>query len=524
MQYKFDQVSSILNELDKQKSIPLSIQLLDKVIEQVIEICEEFYKNNEHLSILRFYKLISPRYKKIIKLIKNSNDTTDILSSIQKSYEYWKKKEERIKKLVIETIIIEGDLLLSEGKYEEALSKFHSVINHENHNIEILKKCGITYFHLQQYEKALEYFNRVLQLDEKDIRTFYNIGLAYELLHDNHNDSDINSNLKKYLGNAALLYYKMALTANPNHFESLVALGIFLYKVGNYYQSKKQLELAIKIRNNDWRLLLAIGCVLSDGYNQYKEAKEYFEQSLTFNPNSNVAKMNLAQVLILLNDFDKSQKYLEEILVKLTDIEDRSTAIILRTLLICSIYLNKNEMSQKYTDELLEYSELKNFQLIKWNFNNLIDFIRKSEINKKTKKLLISILSISKIDESSKSKFLNDIRRLTKSIQLNIVDKISIISKSEPDKSDVGWYYWETYIKGLDDNDDIISSIDSIDYILDPTYKDTKKTIRSQDNGFLIRGKGWSSFDLIMIIYFKNGKKVKKYHKITFTPSHNTII
>ena len=68
----------------------------------------------------------------------------------------------------------------------------------------------------------------------------------------------------------------------------------------------------------------------------------------------------------------------------------------------------------------------------------MIHYIKKREINNKTKKLLISILSISKIEEDSKDKFLDDIRRLTKSIQTNTDEKINIISKSEPDKSNAG--------------------------------------------------------------------------------------
>jgi hypothetical protein len=204
-------------------------------------------------------------------------------------------------------------------------------------------------------------------------------------------------------------------------------------------------------------------------------------------------------------------------LAKLTEIEDRSTAIILRILSICSIYFNEKKISQKYIDKLLECSELKNLWLVKWNFNNLINYIKKSEIDNKTKKLLISILSISKTDEDTKDKFLDNIRRLTKSIQTNTDDKkIKVISKSEPDKSNVGWYYWKVNIEG---SDNVLSSIESIEYILDPTYKHTNKVIKSKDNGFLIKGKGWSDFDLIVLVHFKNGKKLKKYHKITFALS-----
>jgi hypothetical protein len=174
-------------------------------------------------------------------------------------------------------------------------------------------------------------------------------------------------------------------------------------------------------------------------------------------------------------------------LAKLTEIEDRSTAIILRILSICSIYFNEKKISQKYIDKLLECSELKNLWLVKWNFNNLINYIKKNEIDNKTKKYFNT--PISKLKEDSKDKFLDNIRRLTKSIQTNTDDKINVISKSEPDKSNAGWYYWKVNIQG---SDSVLSSIDSIEYIVDPTYKHSTKTIKSKDNGFLIKGKGWS--------------------------------
>src|SRR5215208_3577982 len=197
MQSKYDRISILLKKLDEEQNISTLIYSLHKITEKVIDICAEFYKNNEYLTILQFYNLIISNYEKIIGIMKkNSSNNSLILIKVQKSYEWWKKNESKIKQDLIEITITKGDLLLSEGKYEEALSIFKNIANYEKNNIEVWKKTGITYFVLQQYENALECFNTVLQLDKKDLRTFYNIGLTYELLYDTSNDETNNINLK----------------------------------------------------------------------------------------------------------------------------------------------------------------------------------------------------------------------------------------------------------------------------------------------------------------------------------------
>ena len=55
-------------------------------------------------------------------------------------------------------------------------------------------------------------------------------------------------------------------------------------------------------------------------------------------------------------------------------------------------------------------------------------------------------------------------------------------------------------------SDSVISSIESIEYILDQLTKIVKRQLNQKDNRFLIKGKVWSDFDLILLIHFKNGK------------------
>jgi tetratricopeptide (TPR) repeat protein len=521
MQSEYEQLTTLITKLkEEDKDIERYLTLLNEIIKITIDLCNYFYENNELYPILQFYREISFGYKKALEIIENSSEssaaaaaatTTDPAAEvsflIKKSYEYWKKNEQIIQKELMKLNINEGNLLLLEGKYEHASFKFKNALDYEQNNIDVLNKLGIAYFHLHKFDDALKYFENAVQFDENNILFLYNIGLVYDVLW---NNTSLRNNLYKI---SAIIFYERALTINPNHFESLVSLGLLFYKMEDYNNAKLKLEDAMKIQNNDWRLLLAYGCILSDGFHKYEEAKNYFDKSIKLNPNSILAKMNLSQILILLNEFSESEKYLKEILKKLEGIEDRSTSLILRILLICTQCLSQEKISKIFIDELLEFSELKNLELVNWNFNNLIKHVKNSKIDSKLKKLLFLILSIPKIDENNKKQILEQIRKLPNQQQQQqiVTEKIKITSKSKPDLENFGWYYWELSVKAPTE---LNKSIVSVEYILDPTYKETKKTIFNKENGFLLKGKGWRDFNLIVNISLDNKQKLKKYHKV----------
>lgn len=503
MQSEYKELTILFSKLKEEKDIEKYLTLLNDIIKLTIDLCNYFFENNELNPILQFYREISLGYKQAIGIIENS-ELSELYSLLIKSYEYWKKNERIIQNELIKLNINEGNLFLLEGKYEHASFKFKNALDYEQNNIDVLNKLGISYFHLHKFDEALKCFENATHLDENNVLLLYNTGLVHEILW---NNSNLVNNFYKI---SAIIFYERALTINPNHFESLVSLGLLFYKMEDYNNAKVKLEDAMKIQNKDWRLLLAYGCVLSDGFHNYDDAKNYFDKSVQLNPNSIVAKMNLSQILILLNEFNESERHLNEILKKLEGIEDRSTSLILRILLICSQCLSQEKISKNFIDELLEFSELKNLQLVNWNFNNLMNHVKNSKIDIKLKKLLFLILSIPKINESNKQQILEQIRKLADQQQIG-AEKIKIISKSKPDMENIGWYDWELSVKAPTE---LRQSIVSVEYVLDPTYKEPKKTIFTKENGFLLKGKGWRNFNLITNIRLDNKKKIKKYHKV----------
>lgn len=524
MQSDYEQLTTLIVKLkEEENDIESYLKLLNEFVRITIDLCNYFYENNELHPILQFYREISLGYKKALDIIEKnslelSRDTTTpkdnddkISLSIKKSYEYWKNNEQIMQKELMKSNINEGNLLLLEGKYEHASFKFKDALEYEKNNIDVINKLGIAYFHLHKFDEALKCFENAIQFDENNILLLYNIGLVYDILW--NNSRSLNNNLYKI---SAIIFYERVLSVNPNHFESLMSLGLLFYKMEDYNNAKLKLDDAMKIHNSDWRLLLAYGCILSDGFHEYEQSRNYFDKSIKSNPNSILAKMNLSQILILLNNYSESEKYLKEILKKLEGIEDRSTSLILRILLICNQCLSQKKICQVFIDDLIEFSELKNLELVNWNFNNLIKHVNDSnEIDSKFKKLLFLILSIPKIAESDKEQTLVQIRKLSNQQHQQIIsEKIKIISKSKPDLENIGWYYWELFVKA---STELIKSIVSVEYVLDPTYKESSKTIDTKENGFLLKGKGWRNFNLVANIHLDSKKKIKKYHKVILT-------
>lgn len=537
MQSDYEQLTTLITKLkeeeeeeEKGKDLEKYLKLLNEIVRITIDLCNYFYENNELYPILQFYREISLGYKKALEIIEKKlsesssiaatltaatapdKDDNETFLLIKKSYEYWKNNEQIMQKELMKLNINEGNLLLLEGKYEHASFKFENALDYEKNNIDALNKLGISYFHLHKFDEALECFKNAIQFDENNVLLLYNLGLVYDILWNNTRNLNNNNNNNNLYKISAIIYYERALTISPNHFESLVSLGLLFYKMEDYHNAKLKLEDAMKIHNNDWRLLLAYGCILSDGFHEYKEARNYFEKSIKLNPNSILAKMNLSQILILLNEYSESEKHLKEILKKLEGIEDRSTSLILRILLICTQCLSQEKVSNVFIDELIEFSELKNLELVNWNFNNLIKHVDKSKIDTKFKKILFLVLSIPKIAESNKEQILEQIRKFAnQQQQQTLTERIKIISKSNPDLENVGWYYWELSVKAPLA---LLNSIVSVEYVLDPTYKETNKTIFTRENSFLLKGKGWRDFNLIVNISLDNKKKLKKYHKV----------
>ena len=205
------------------------------------------------------------------------------------------------------SIFLKFNLLNNLGKKDELINslKFEDSVN-ENNKIKLL----LADVHRGQglYEKALEYYNSVIdEIDKprnKDWNIFYSRGITNERLKNWDNaDKDFLMSLKlnpnepyvlNYLGyswlerkiniNKALEILSLAANLEPNDAYIIDSLGWAHFLSGNFSKSIDFLELAVTMSPNDSTLNDHLG----DAYwkmGRYREAVSQWKRILVFDPN-----------------------------------------------------------------------------------------------------------------------------------------------------------------------------------------------------------------------------------------------
>ncbi|MFX0026671.1 MAG: tetratricopeptide repeat protein [Candidatus Hermodarchaeota archaeon] len=120
-------------------------------------------------------------------------------------------KSEIVKNTLIEVLFDYGGYLNDEWVlgYDKAVECFKKIIEIDANNYRAWYNLGIAYFNLNQTEDALNAYNRALEIKPDYMYCYYNIGLLFEV-----NRSDLEK---------ALEYYEKALTYNKDFVYALQA-------------------------------------------------------------------------------------------------------------------------------------------------------------------------------------------------------------------------------------------------------------------------------------------------------------
>jgi len=81
---------------------------------------------------------------------------------------------------------------------------------------------------------------------------------------------------------------------------------------------------------------------------------------------------------------------------------------------------------------------------------------------------------------------------------------------------------WELYLSS--DNSSEMEKVESVKYILHPTFRNPVRTITDSSEGFRMKTIGWGTFEIKAFVYLKNGKKLKLSHylQLEFDPKSGT--
>lgn len=164
-----------------------------------------------------------------------------------------------------------GIAYLNDNKIQQAFVEFHKAYDLDPHNKEVLNAIGIVYLiHLDEPNKAIQYFEGAVKEDPLYSEAFNNLGYAYEKM----------GNFEK-----ALFYYKKALSnpLYPTAEKAYINMGNSYYALGNFEASMQSYKEAIKrapgLSLSYWRLALCLNAM-----GRYGEASTAIAEAVKLEP------------------------------------------------------------------------------------------------------------------------------------------------------------------------------------------------------------------------------------------------
>ncbi len=215
------------------------------------------------------------------------------------------------------------------GEYEKAIEYFDKAIELNPNYPTAFYSRGIAYMNLGQYERAIEEFNEAITHDPNYVVAYYNRGVAYAFLNqyeraieDYNKALELNPNyetldpiyeayynrgvayafLKQY--ERAIEDFNKAIELNPNY-------AIAYYSRGIAYMNLSQYERAIEDHNKAITLDPNYEAYYNRGVayaflNQYARAIEDYNKAIALNPNNAEAYNNRGVAYAFLNQYERA--------------------------------------------------------------------------------------------------------------------------------------------------------------------------------------------------------------------------
>ena len=300
----------------------------DEWLYQKIGIC---YKNlDEKEKALKYY----------LKAVELDEEDTYSISDIAWLYNYLGKCEEglkyleRLEELGQDDAWTNGEFgycLSRLERYEEAIKKLNHALEVEDEEKDIAhihSLLGWSYRQLEDYDKALEHY---IQSKEGRDSAWINdeIGYCYKK----------KSDLKK-----ALEFYLLAEKYDKNDLERVSEIAWVYSILGEYKESLKYTERAVKLGRNDAWINIQYGACLANS-NRFQEAIEKLEYALSLDEEKDLAfaYSQLGWCYRLLGDYEKALGYLIQ-----SQKEGRNDAWINFEIAICYENLDDYEKALEY--------------------------------------------------------------------------------------------------------------------------------------------------------------------------------
>lgn len=187
-------------------------------------------------------------------------------------------------------LIEKGDIFFDECRYQKALDTYNKALNLEPQNIDALICCGLCYRNLEDYDKAIEYYNDALEIEPDNKTALNNKGYALEM---------------KDQIEEAIEMYKKSLEVDPNYDMPLVNLTKIYIDRKDYQAAIKEYKNALEVDSINTANWIDLGRAYRF-MEKYDEAILAYNQALKLVPSNKVIYNNIGYVYFCLKEYEKA--------------------------------------------------------------------------------------------------------------------------------------------------------------------------------------------------------------------------
>ena len=175
------------------------------------------------------------------------------------------------------------------GKPQKAINCFEKAIQINPNSANGYYSLGVIFTQLGESQKAINYYEKAIQINPNFANAYYSLGVIFAQLGESQK---------------AISCYEKAIQINPNHIHAHNNLGVIFAQLGESQKAINCFEKAIQINPNHIDAHNNLGTILNE-LGESQKAISCYEKAIQINPNFANAYYNLGTIL---NELGESQK------------------------------------------------------------------------------------------------------------------------------------------------------------------------------------------------------------------------
>jgi tetratricopeptide (TPR) repeat protein len=239
----------------------------------------------------------------------------------------------------VEELMAQGDGLLKNGAYSEAVTIFRKVVSKEPRNFEAQSNLAFSYLQSERYTNAVAEYNKAIGLSPRSAESWLNLGYSYEKLGKRSKaveaihhaveldpgNVDARMNLAAFFEDAnqfdkaAALYEQVIKIDGANRGDAYVGVARCLIEKGNVAGAKKYCLEAIASNANNAAAHWQLGTIYWKKESKPDDAIKEFKSAIAIDPNTADFYENYAMLLEELGRKDEAIATWKSYMVYLND-------------------------------------------------------------------------------------------------------------------------------------------------------------------------------------------------------------